>query len=297
MLNLQKIKADYCRRQIQEAYQRTYSDMEKDLGNIIVWTAHLALENIANSDALYHDVEHTIMVTLAGQSILEGKHLAEGGVTPRDWAHFLIALLCHDIGYVKGVCAADNGYTLATGIGKKTVEFPQGTTDAQLAPYHIDRSKRFVLERFGNKVLDASGDLLDAKRIASYIEMTRFPIPDGDQYKDTSGFAGLVRAADFIGQLADPNRLQKCTALFYEFDELGLNDKLGYKTPGDLRDCNAKFYWDIVRPYVKDALNYLKVTHDGKQWIANLQSNVFGGYLFANGQPGSPGSQVAKESR
>ena len=195
----------------------------------------------------------------------------------------MIALLCHDIGYVKGICADDNGYKLATGIGKKTITLPEGSTDAQLAPYHIDRSKRFVLERFGKKMLRESGGLVDAKLIASYIEMTRFPVPDDDRHKDTSGFPGLVRAADFIGQLADPNRLQKCTALFYEFEELGLNEKLGYKTPGDLRDCNAKFYWDIVSPYVQEALGYLKVTHEGKQWIANLQSNVFGNYLFADG--------------
>ncbi len=287
MLNLQKIKADYCKAQIIEAYQRTYSDMEKGLGNIITWTAHLALENIANSDALYHDAEHTIMVTLAGQSILEGKHLSEGRVSPKDWTHFMIALLCHDIGYVKGICADDNGYNLATGIGKKTITLPEGSTDAQLAPYHIDRSKRFVLERFGKKMLRESGGLVDAELIASYIEMTRFPVPDDGQHKDTAGFPGLIRAADFIGQLADPNRLQKCTALFYEFEELGLNEKLGYKTPGDLRDCNAKFYWDIVSPYVQDALGYLKVTHEGKQWIANLQSNVFGNYLFAGGKPTS----------
>ncbi|MBC2743370.1 MAG: metal-dependent phosphohydrolase, partial [Desulfosarcina sp.] len=194
MLNLQKIKEDYCKRQIQEAYQRTYSDMEKGVGNIIVWTAHLALENIANSDALYHDVEHTIMVTLAGQSILEGKHLSEGGVSPTDWAHFMIALLCHDIGYVKGICADDAGYLLATGIGKKKIKFPEGSTDAILAPYHIDRSKRFVLERFGKKMLMESGGLLDAELIASYIEMTRFPVPDDDRHKDTSGFPGMARA-------------------------------------------------------------------------------------------------------
>ena len=42
MLNLQKVKSDYCKTSIQEAYQRTYSDMEKGLGNVIVWTAHLA---------------------------------------------------------------------------------------------------------------------------------------------------------------------------------------------------------------------------------------------------------------
>jgi len=32
------------------------------------------MENIANSDAPYHDMNHTIMVTLVGQEILRGKH-------------------------------------------------------------------------------------------------------------------------------------------------------------------------------------------------------------------------------
>ena len=83
MLNLKRVTIDYCMDQLRKAYRRTYSDMEQQFGNITVWSGHLALENIANSDALYHDVEHTVMVTLAGQAILEGKHLAEGGVTPR----------------------------------------------------------------------------------------------------------------------------------------------------------------------------------------------------------------------
>jgi hypothetical protein len=280
MLNLQKVKTDYCKKRLQEAYRRTYSDMEKGLGNIIVWTAYLALENIANSDALYHDMEHTIMATLAGQSILEGKHLSEGGVRPKEWAHFIIALLCHDIGYIKGICADDDGYLLAAGNGRETIRLPEGSTDAILAPYHIDRSKQFVRERFGKKMLMESGDLLDAERIADYIEMTRFPVPDDDFHRDTSGLPGLARAADFIGQLADPNRMQKCTALFYEFEELGLNPKLGYKRPGDLRDCNAKFYWKSVNPYIQEAMKYLKLTQEGKQWIANLQANILGDDLF-----------------
>jgi hypothetical protein len=112
--------------------------------------------------------------------------------------------------------------------------------------------------------------------IASYIEMTRFPVPNDKRYKDTKGYPGLVRAADLIGQFGDPNRLRKCPALFYEFEEIGLNEKLGYKTPGDLRDSNAKFYWDTVNPYVEDALPYLRVTQEGKQWIANLYANVLG---------------------
>jgi hypothetical protein len=39
-----------------------------------------------------------------------------------------------------------------------------------------------------------------------------------------------VRTADLIGQLGDPNRLQKCPALFYEFEKKSLNKKIGYKT-------------------------------------------------------------------
>lgn len=274
MLNLEKIKIEYCMNQIRSAYRRNYSDMERELGNIIVWSSHLALENIANTDALYHNVEHTVLVALAGQAILEGKHLSEGGITPRDWAHFMIALLCHDIGYVKGICREDRDGLVSTGIDGRKVHIMPGSTDAALAPYHVDRSKQFVRERFGEGMI--SGSLVDGDLLASYIEMTRFPVPDDELHKDTAGFGGLVRAADFIGQLGDPYRAQKCTALFYEFEELGLNKKLGYRYPGDLRESNSIFYWEVVSPYVQDALHYLRVTQDGKQWIANLQANVFG---------------------
>jgi hypothetical protein len=276
MLDLQKIKIDYTIDQLSKAFERNYSNLEKEkqLEDIIVWSAHVALENIANSDALYHNVEHTVMATLAGQAIVEGRHLSEGGVMPKDWAHFIIALLFHDIGYVKGICKADRGYVVATGVGQETVEMPSGSTDALLAPYHVERAKMFVRERFDQGMI--MKDLVDTELITSYIEMTRYPLPDDEWYRDTGGYRGLVRAADFIGQLGDPHRLQKCTALFYEFEEIGLNAKLGYKRPGDLRVDNTKFYWDVVNPYIQKALRYLRVTPDGKQWIANLQANVFG---------------------
>jgi hypothetical protein len=276
MLNLQKIKIDYCVEQVKKAYRRNYSEMDQHMGNILIWSVYLSLENIANSDALYHDIDHTVMVALAGQSIIEGKHLSEGGVTPKDWVHFLVALLLHDIGYVKGICKADREWTAATGENGATVQLPVGSTDAVLAPYHIGRSKLFAEERFGKKMLMGMEGVIDADLIASYIEMTRFPVPADSWYHETGNFHGLARAADFIGQLGDPNRLQKCTGLFYEFAEIGLNERLGYRTPGDLRRNNAKFYWDEINPYVRDGLRYLRVTQDGKQWISTLQANVFG---------------------
>jgi hypothetical protein len=30
-----------------------------------------------------------------------------------------------------------------------------------------------------------------------------------------------------------------------------------------------------IHPYIQDALRYLRVTQEGKQWIANLHSYVF----------------------
>lgn len=93
--------------QLDMAYRRTYSHLEPDYPGILGWAGRMALEHIANSDALYHTVEHIVMVTLVGQEILKGKHLCEGGVSPCDWLHFVISVLCHDIGYVRGVCRDD----------------------------------------------------------------------------------------------------------------------------------------------------------------------------------------------
>lgn len=272
MLNLQKLVIDHFVKELKRAYEQTYSIMEPQVAHILEWAGQLALENIANTDALYHDLEHTIMVTSVGQAILKGKHLCEGGVTPSDWLHFMMALLCHDIGYVKGICRDDRDGYFASGVNGEQVKLPPGGTDAALTPYHVDRSKLFIYERFGGKLLI---DLVDADIIGKYIEMTRFPVPNGDFYKDTRDYGGLVRAADFIGQLGDPNYLRKIPALFYEFEETGLNANVGYKTPGDIRDNYTKFYWNVVRPYIQDALRYLHVTQDGKQWIANLHSHVF----------------------
>lgn len=275
MINWQELTIDMFVEQLRTVYQRTYGDISSDFGNIVIWCGRLVLENIANSDALYHNVEHTIMVSLAGQAIIEGKHLREGGVTPRDWMHYMIAVLCHDIGYVKGVCKNDVRDKFATGVGDELVYVSPGGTDVALTPFHVNRSKLFVRERFGTSLLQNMTKHLDAELIADYIEMTRFPSPPDEKYKDTKGFGGLVRAADFIGQLGDPEYFRKSPALFYEFQELGVNERLGYKVPNDLRKNYASFYWSSVSPYIQDALLYLRLTEDGKQWIANMHSHVF----------------------
>ena len=275
MISWQELVIDMFVEQLRTVYQRTYGDIDIDFGRIVAWCGRLALENIANSDALYHDVDHTIMVSLAGQAIIEGKHLREGGITPRDWMHYMIAVMCHDIGYVKGVCRNDTKDMFATGAGDEMVYVSPEGTDVALTPYHVNRGKLFVRERFGSSLLHDMAKYLDAELIASYIEMTRFPSPPDDFYKDTKGLGGLVRAADFIGQLGDPDYLRKAPALFYEFQELGVNEKYGYKAPNDLRKKYASFYWNNASPFIQDALTYLRLTEDGKRWVANMHSHVF----------------------
>jgi len=254
-----------------EGYRHTYGSFKSDYGEIIAWVAGMALENIANSDALYHNVEHTILVTLVGQEILGGKHIRDGGVLCEHWLHFHIALLCHDIGYVKGVCRQDRTdlRLYATGVGDEKIKLPPGATDASLTPYHVDRGKLFIDERFGGH------KLIDAELVKHNIELTRFPVPMDEDYQDTVNYPGLVRAADLIGQLSDPRYLQKIAALFYEFEETGQNRVFGYQNPGDLRDGYPKFYWNVIYRYVKDAIGYLELTQQGKQIVANLSANVF----------------------
>ena len=84
-----------------------------------------------------------------------------------------------------------------------------------------------------------------------------------------------MRVADLIGQLADINYLCKQTALFDEFRETGMSNKLGHNSVADLRENYPDFFWKTVRPYIGDALRYLRVTQEDQQWIANLYANVF----------------------
>src|SRR5712691_2645212 len=238
------------------------------LAEIIPFAARLALDCIGNSDALYHNIEHTLLVTLAGHDILTGRALLRP-TTATDYANFILACLAHDIGYVRGVVQGDEDDCYIANLAGGTIRLPRGSSDAALAPYHVDRSKLFVLER-----LDTIEDL-DSNRIARAIEYTRFPYAtsSNDDLIEEEGL--LLRAADLIGQLGDPNYMRKSSALFYEFEEIGLNKELGYDTPADVVYKFPQFYWNNVAPQIQTAIRYLNVTSSGRQWVANLYSNVF----------------------
>lgn len=244
-----------------------FGSTEAGLTELIPSVARLALECIGNSDALYHNVEHTMLVTLVGYDIMKGRSLLLP-TSASDYAHLLVACLFHDIGYVRGILKGDSesGYVIDSKGG--TVKLARGASDAALTAYHVDRSKLFAIDRL------AKMELIDAARVARAIEYTRFPsTADLDENDGEEG--SLVRAADLIGQLGDPHYLRKANALYYEFEEIGMNRQLGYESPADLTDLYPQFYYNSVSQHIQTAIRYLNVTSSGRQWISTLYANVF----------------------
>jgi hypothetical protein len=268
MMTVPELAADALGEFLASYMRRRFGSSEAQLVEMVPSIARIAIECIGNSDALYHNVEHTMLVTLAGHDILRGRAL-HTHMPAEDYAHVIISCLTHDIGYVRGLFRADdeNGY-LVDDKGRK-VTLPRGASDAALLPYHVDRSKMFAMERIAGMAR------LDKHRIARAIEGTRFPASIPSEVEEIDEEAALLRAADLIGQLGDPNYIRKANALYLEFEESGLNRQLGYSSPADLVNLYPQFYWNSVAPHVQTAIRYLNVTSSGRQWIANLYSNVF----------------------
>ena len=264
MMTLPDLAADALEEFLGSYMRRRFGSSQTQLVEIVPNAARMALECIGNSDALYHNVEHTLLVTLAGHDIFRG-HALNNQVTADDYAHIIIACLAHDIGYVRGLFEEDDADGFLVDSTGKKVTLPRGSSDASLMPYHVDRSKLYVMKRI-------EGLPLNKQRIADAIEGTRFPPIEGQEFNHE---ASIVRAADFIGQLGDPNYIRKTNALYHEFEEVGINRQLGYDSPADIVDRYPQFYWNSVAPHIQTEIRYLNKTSSGRQWIASLYANVF----------------------
>jgi hypothetical protein len=268
MITVPELAADALGSFLANYMERRFGSSEARLVEIVPSIARIAIESIGNSDALYHNVEHTMLVTLAGHDILRGRAL-QRHMRADDYAHVIIACLTHDIGYVRGILPDDDGDGYVINSAGNKVKPSRGASDAALLAHHVDRSKLFIMERI------AGIELLDASRIARAVEGSRFPSSMPAEVEDIDEEAALLRAADLIGQLGDPHYIRKANALYYEFEEAGLNRQLGYQSPADLVNKYPQFYWNCIAPYVQTAIRYLNITARGRQWVANLYSNVF----------------------
>lgn len=268
MFNPSAVVAAAFGKHLAQTYLQYFSGRNPEYAAYINGCARLVLEKFGNSDALYHNAEHTMMVTLVGQQIIRGQ-LVKRSVQPEDWLHYIVSLLVHDIGYTRDLCVGDSEFAVVINEAGDTITPPRGASDAFLSPYHVDRGKIYAKQRF------SKSSFVDEERIMAAIEYTRFPVPDDPFYAETESEAALVRAADLIGQLGDPFYHRKIGGLYQEFAEIGFAQNLGYDNPMDLMEGFPNFFWEMVQPLIGPAIRHLEQTMEGKQWVANLYNHVF----------------------
>ncbi len=266
MRTIAEIAAKSLSKMLTRDFRELFGSRHDDMAERLSALARSTVECLARSDALYHNLEHTILVTMVGRDILRGRMMCER-VEATDYDHLIVACLLHDIGYVRGVLKDDSETEFVVDHNGGRVALPRGSSDASLAPYHVERSTLFVRERLGNS------PTVNADRVVRAIEFTRFPVPArGDDAGDRE--PRLVQAADLIGQLGDPLYPRKANALFFEFEEIGANRQLGYSSPADLIEKYPAFFWNSVASHLGEATSYLNLTARGRQWIANLHHHV-----------------------
>src|SRR5258707_2932919 len=87
-------------------FRRVFGPAQDDIAERLGALARSTIECLARSDALYHNFEHTLQVTMVGREILQGMTLSQR-IEPTDYSHLIVACLLHDIGYMRGVLSCD----------------------------------------------------------------------------------------------------------------------------------------------------------------------------------------------
>src|SRR5258708_2696101 len=112
-------------------FRRVFGPAQDDMAERLGALARSTIECLARSDALYHNFEHTLQVTMVGRDILEGMILSQR-IEPTDYSHLIVACLLHDIGYMRGVLSGDTETEFVVDDSGKKITLPRGASDAAL---------------------------------------------------------------------------------------------------------------------------------------------------------------------
>jgi hypothetical protein len=186
-------------------------------------------------DARYHDFEHTLQGTLCLARLLRGRHLAgaQPPLTQRIFELVLLAILFHDIGYLK-----KRGDTQGTG-AKYTIS-------------HVERSAEFAASLMAEKGFHES----DLQSVRNMIRCTGLNarlnlIPFQSEVEKIAGFA--LATSDLLGQMAAEDYVAKLPFLYSEFAEAAAfsGDKnhvvASFSSASDLIQKTPAFWESIVK--------------------------------------------------
>jgi hypothetical protein len=239
-----KDPASVCK-EVQAAYRTMHPEAEADfVPSAIGWVTacftgrHGDYQAI---DASYHDLEHTLQVTLCLARLLLGRHRA--GALPvlsrRTSELALLAVLLHDSGYLK-----KRHDTVGTG-AKYTVN-------------HVQRSLHFAEDllrekKFSIPDIQAVQRMILCTVMNADVRSIRFP----NEEEKIAGCA--VGTADLLGQMAADDYLEKLPRLYLEFAEAArpepnnaVSGEELRKGTGDLLRKTPAFWERYVLPKVRD---------------------------------------------
>jgi hypothetical protein len=183
------------------------------------------------SNTKYHNLEHTMMVTLATARLTHGCLKAGYQFDPENILLGLLAALYHDSGLIQ------------------TKQDRKGT-GAKYTIGHEDRSVNFMLKNLaGKKFLKTQMD-----DCAHLIKCTNLNIEIKDipfRSNEIETLGKIVGSADLLAQMADRHYLEKLILLFKEFEEAGIP---GFDSEGELLEKTEGFYKNVASKRLKKDL-------------------------------------------
>ena len=191
--------------EVQDAYLEMFPDGRSSfIPEIFRWTTESfngRYDDYARIDARYHDLEHTMQVTLCFARLLQG--YVANAQTPRLTRRAVelgfIAILFHDTGYLKSRADKEG-------------------TGAKYTLVHVSRSMEFAARFLSKKDFP----LTEIRAVQNMIGCTGVnadvsKIPFQDELERIVGYS--LSTADLLGQMAADDYIDKLDILYSEFDE------------------------------------------------------------------------------
>ncbi len=219
-------------------------------------------------DTKYHDLEHTLQATLCWVRMMTNRHRlgAEPVLTARDFRVGFMAILNHDIGYLKEEDDDEGTGAKYTFVHERRscelvamlLEKEDGWTQED-----IDSIQRFISCTGPNANIDA--------------------IPFADHKEKVLGES--VRTADYLGQMSDPRYVIKLPVLYQEFEESdrfrGIpKEKRLFKNVHELLSNTPDFWENVVKKTLDETCHglykYLSIPYPGGRnpYYEKVEENI-----------------------
>lgn len=250
-----------------DEFRRAHPEASSAAQTTLRRCGRLALTHTARTNALYTNIDGCLLTAEVALRIIEGRQIERFDVSADDWLHFMVAALCVFTGFARGVVPGDRGRDLVVGADGQRFELGRGRTDGCLYPVYIERSQLFARHYF------RTDPLIEAERIADYLDYMRFPVPKED-VADRDTLGALLGSAQLVGHAADPRFHQRLKRFYRQLEEAGLAEVMGYRNAQDVLDTYPQRFWKHILPQIEVALSYLKYTGEGQIWLARMNAHM-----------------------